>query len=87
MEGAINMSIKELERSKVFVQLDNKTITATQAANNLGISSRQLRRLRKDCKKTGVLALISKKRGKASNHQLPTGLKELALRTCPAALS
>ena len=79
MKRIITMSSKELDRSEIFYQLQQKVITQEQAAEVLGISSRQIRRLFKEYKKHGAKALISKKRGKPSNHQLSKGLKDLVL--------
>lgn len=79
MERIIAMSTKELERAELFSKIRQKTLTQNQAAEIMGISTRQVRRLFAEYKKIGSLALISKKRGKPSNHQLPEGLKELVL--------
>jgi predicted XRE-type DNA-binding protein len=78
MERVITMSIKELDRSEVLYKLKQKTLTQMQAANILGISTRQIKRLFRAYKKLGAQALISKRRGKPSNHQLPRGMKDLA---------
>ena len=79
MERIITMSTKELDRAEVLCKLRQKALSQTQAADILGISSRQVRRLYKGYKKMGAKALISKKRRGRGNHQLPLGLKEWAL--------
>jgi transposase len=79
MERIITMSTKELDRAEVLCKLKQKTLTQLQAADILGISARHVRRLFKAYKKLGAETLISKKRGKPSNRQLPRGLKEWAL--------
>lgn len=79
MERIITVSTKELSRAEVFSKLRQKTISQLQAADILNITTRQVRRLFKEYKKFGAIALISKKRGKASNHRLSDGLKELVL--------
>src|SRR3972149_5335508 len=79
MERIITMSTKELDRTETLSKLKQKVITQTQAADTLGISTRQVRRLFRSYKKFGAQGLISKKRGKPSNHQLPEGRKEWTL--------
>lgn len=79
MERIITMSTKELDRAEVFSRLQQKVISQTQAADILGITTRHARRLFSKYKEQGALALISKKRGKPSNHQLRRGLKDLVL--------
>ena len=56
MENAIAMSIKELDRAEVFAQLQQRAITQQQAAETLGISVRQARRLCKKYKEVGASA-------------------------------
>ncbi len=79
MDKVIAMSTKELARTDIFLRVKEKVLTQQGAADLLGLSCRQVRRLFKAYKKQGALALISKKRGKPSNHQLPPAAKELAL--------
>ncbi len=79
MEGTFTMSTKELSRAEIFSGLQQKNLCQRKAAEVLGISIRQVRRLFREYKKHGTRALISKKRGKPSNHQLPAAVKELAL--------
>ncbi|HEY5235303.1 MAG TPA: ISNCY family transposase [Rhabdochlamydiaceae bacterium] len=73
------MSNEELKRTSVFSKLQAKALTQQEAADDLGITTRQVRRLFKDYKKHGAIALVSKKRGRPSNHQLLGGVKELVL--------
>jgi hypothetical protein len=79
MERIITMSTNELDRPEVFFQLRKKIIIQSQAAELLGLSTRQIRRLFKEYKKIGPLALISKKWGKPGNHQLPEWVKDMVL--------
>ena len=73
------MSIKELDRAEVISQLDHNTITQLEAANILGLTDRQVRRLQKKYRLQGALGLISKKRGGLGNHKLKQSLKGLVL--------
>jgi predicted ArsR family transcriptional regulator len=73
------MSIEEIKRTSVFSKLQAKALTQQQAADDLGITTRQVRRLFKSYKKQGPITLVSKKRGRPSNHQLANGVQELVL--------
>ena len=79
MERTILMSIEEIKRTSVFSKLQAKALSQQEAADDLGITTRQVRRLFKAYKKHGAIALVSKKRGRSSNHQLLGGVKELVL--------
>ena len=79
MERIIPMSTEEINRTSVFLKLKAKAITQLKAADELNITPRQVRRLFKEFKKQGAIALVSKIRGRSSNHQLPAGVKELVL--------
>jgi hypothetical protein len=73
------MSIKELDKLGIISKLEQKSLTQVQAAECMGISDRQVRRIFKNYKAQGAVGIISKKRGKPSNHQLPIGVKEQVL--------
>jgi hypothetical protein len=75
MEGII-MSKKELDRMEIFSQLLQKRLTQKQAADILQISDRHVRRLFHAYKKLGAMGVLSRKRGRRSNHQLPQSVKE-----------
>lgn len=79
MERILAMSTKEIETIDILVQLKEKKLTQAKAADILGLSVRQIRRLFKAYKTLGAQGIISKKRGKPSNHQLPQGAKEWIL--------
>src|SRR5271168_2341168 len=79
MERIIPMSIKEIERTEILIQLEQKSLTQIQAADILSVTPRQVRRLLRKYEEHGATALVSRKRGAPSNHQLPAGAKELVL--------
>lgn len=79
MEEFVEMSIKELERIKVLSQVREGKMTQVLAARLLNISDRQVRKLLKRLKVDGDRAIISKKRGKPSNHRFSIEIKERAL--------
>lgn len=75
----VKMSQKELNRLSIMEQLRAKQITQKEAGKLLGLKVRQIKRLWRNFKLYGAKGLISKKRGRPSNHQLPVGLKEQAI--------
>jgi hypothetical protein len=74
----IEMSEKELTRVEVMQRLKAKRMTQAEAGRVLGISERQVKRLYRAYGKQGAQGLISRKRGKASNHQLKAEVVERA---------
>lgn len=73
------MSKKEHDRFNILVQVQNKAITQTKAAELLGITDRQVRNLLFSLKVDGCKGLISKKRGQPSNHKYKLSTKEEVL--------
>ena len=73
------MSHQELNRAQVLRQLDEGRIRQRQAAEQLQLSVRQIKRLLKVYRREGARGLISKKRGRPSNHQLDAATKQGAL--------
>ena len=69
-ERTYMMSRKELDRAGVIRQVDEKKLKQGQAATQLGITARQVRRLVKRYRTKGEVGLISSRRGQASNHRL-----------------
>ncbi|CAN5160867.1 ISNCY family transposase [soil metagenome] len=70
----ITMSMREVDRLKVVQAVIDKTMRVAQAAERLGITTRQFERLLLRYKAEGAEGLVSRKRGKPSNHQLAEGL-------------
>lgn len=70
VSDVLQMTKEELHRVQVLEQLVQKQIQQGQAAEQLGITVRQVKRLKRTYKREGAKALVSKKRGRASNHQL-----------------
>jgi hypothetical protein len=75
------MSDSELSRHHESQKVHEKRQTIVRAAMNLGLSTRQVKRLPKRLRIERPTGLISRKVGKRGNRQLPTGLKELAVDT------
>ena len=67
----ITMTAKELLRSQVMAQVMDGLVDQASAAARLGISVRQVKRLKRQVHDEGVQGLVSKKRGKPSNRVTP----------------
>ncbi len=64
------MNQQELTRLEVIQRLARKELRQSRAADLLGISTRQVKRLLRAYKRMGAAALISKRRGRVSNNRL-----------------
>lgn len=69
MDEVLEMSTKELERYDVLNGVRRKAMTQGKAAELLGISDRQVRKLLTLLKKKGPSGLVSRRRGRPSNHK------------------
>nr|WP_200143512.1 ISNCY family transposase [Citrobacter freundii] len=70
--------MKEVDRLKTIEALAEGRLTASIAAQRINLSTRQVYNLLARYRVEGPLGLRSLRVGKPSNHQLPTGMKELA---------
>jgi transposase-like protein len=77
----VSMSYEELDRVRVIERVIEKRLTQAEAARILGLTSRQVRRLRRAYERDGARALASKHRGRPSNRRLPAELRREALAT------
>jgi transposase len=75
------MSYEELDRVGVIERVIEKRLTQREAARMLGLTSRQVRRLRRVYERDGARALASKHRGRPSNRRLSAELRREALAT------
>ncbi len=75
------MSYEELDRVSVIERVIEKRLTQREAARMLGLTTRQVRRLRRAYERDGPRGLVSKRRGRASNRRLRSELREEALAT------
>ncbi len=84
VEGEISMTKRELDRAKILIEISQKKLSRVKAADALGLSVRQLYRLYAAFLIGGVAVLVSRQRGKRSNHQLSplTKARILELVTC-----
>ncbi len=79
MIDILQMTEEELFRKQILDQLIQKHIKQGHAANQLGLSVRQVKRLKHDYQRQGAKALISQKRGRASNHHLKESIAKQAI--------
>lgn len=77
--GTITMTMREVDRLKVIEAVAECRLKPGQAAERLDLSVRQIERLVLRYRAAGVAGLVSGKRGRPSNHQLPAGKAQRAL--------
>uniref|UniRef100_UPI001589B5A4 helix-turn-helix domain-containing protein n=1 Tax=Burkholderia ambifaria TaxID=152480 RepID=UPI001589B5A4 len=77
--GTITMTMREVDRLKVIEAVAECRLKPGQAAERLDLSVRQVERLVLRYRAAGVAGLVSGKRGRPSNHQLPAGKAQRAL--------
>jgi transposase len=70
MDQLLTMSKRELTRLEVMQRLVTKSLRQDEAACMLGISVRQVKRLFRAYKDQGPPGIVSRRRGKPSNHRL-----------------
>jgi transposase len=73
------MNPKELKRLEVMQKLAEKQTSQKKAALELGITTRQVKRLWKAYRKKGAAGLISQQRGKASHNRLSEATEQAAV--------
>src|SRR5216684_616204 len=76
--GVLAMSALERERLVVLAEVAAKGVSQRRAAERLGICVRQVKRLVRAYRDGGAGGLVSRQRGRASNHQLAAGVGERA---------
>ena len=76
MDKLLTMSNKEVTRLEVIQRIKEKRLKQKEAAAMLGVSERHVRRMLRAYRQSGAKGLISKRRGKPSNNQLKTGVKQ-----------
>jgi len=78
----ITMTQAELKRLHIIRKVLNKEITQDEAADNLDLSSRQVRRIAERVKKEGDKGVIHKSRGRPSERKIPDQIKNKAIDLC-----
>jgi transposase len=72
------MTAKDVLRSQVMAQVLEGKLDQASAAGRLGISVRQIKRLKRRMLDEGTAGLLSRKRGKPSNRRTPAEVLEKA---------
>jgi len=72
-------TLKEINRVKIIQDVIERRMTTRRAAEHLGISDRQCRRLLVRYREGGPLSLASRRCGMRGNRQLQPGLADQAL--------
>lgn len=72
--GAEFFTMNEVNRLKIIQDVIDRRLTTRLAAERLGISDRQCRRLLQRYREDGPLGMTDRRRGKPSNYQLPAGI-------------
>ena len=75
----IVMTAKDVLRSQVMAQVLEGKLDQASAAGRLGISVRQVKRLKRRMLDEGTEGLLSRKRGKPSNRRTPADVLEKAM--------
>jgi transposase len=79
VDELLTMSKRELTRLEVMQRLKDKRLTQKEAAQLLGLSIRQVKRLWRAYREKGTPGLVSARRGKPSNNRLDADLVQKAL--------
>ena len=79
VEGIFGMSCGERERLVLVRQVLDRQMSLRVASERLGIGVRQVKRLVRAYRASGAVGLVSKQRGRASNHQLSPGVSQRVL--------
>ena len=73
------MSKQEFSRLEVLLRVQSGRLRISDACVLIGLQRRQMFRLLRGLKQEGAASLVSKRRGKPSNHRLPAEVRTLAL--------
>jgi len=80
MSGELRMSKKERQRMRVMERVKTKDLTLKEAAQLMGVSYRQARRIKARYLKRGASGLVHGGRGRISNRRIDAKLREQILR-------
>ena len=77
--AVVSMSKQEFSRLDVLLRVQSGRLRVSDACVLIGLQRRQVFRLLSGLKQDGATSLLSKRRGKPSNHRLPAEVRTLAL--------
>ena len=75
----LTLSVRDRDRISLLRQVHEGVLRASEAAERLGLTPRQFRRLRRRWEQEGDAAVVHRARGRPSHRHLPPGLRERAL--------
>jgi len=75
----LTLSVRERDRLAVLREVEDGLLSAAAGARKLALSPRQFRRIRRRAEEEGDRAVISRLRGRPSNHRLRESVKAKAL--------
>lgn len=78
--GTITMAMRELDRLKIIQAVIDGSLKPSRAAERLGLTDRQVRRLVNYVRTEGPSGIVSKRRGKPSNNRLSSDTVATALK-------
>lgn len=79
VEKYLTMSAKEMSRLEVMQRLEEKRLKQKEAAEMLGLTVRQIKRLLRRYREDGAGGLVSQRRGKPGNNRLDADVLEKGL--------
>ncbi len=74
-EGSITMSHREVDRLSVIQSVISKQIRQVDAARQLSLSTRQIKRLVRRYRDQGAAGLVSARRGQRANNAIPDAIR------------
>jgi hypothetical protein len=77
--AVVSMSKQEFSRLEVLLRVQSGGLRVADACELIGLHRRQVFRLLRGLRQDGATSLLSKHRGKPSNHRLPAEVRTLAL--------
>jgi hypothetical protein len=77
--AVLSMSKQEFSRLDVLLRVQSGRLRVSDACVLIGLQRRQVFRLLRGLKQDGATSLLSKRRGRPSNHRLPAEVRALAL--------
>jgi transposase len=78
-EGLVTMSAKELDRLAIVRRVIEQRLSQKAAADMMGLSTRQVRRMCRAFERDGAAGITSKRRGRPSNNRLSDEVREAAI--------
>ena len=81
MTEHLTLSHEQLDRLQIVTRIAGRRLSQRRAADLLGLTERQARRLYRTFKAHGAAGLVSAKRGQPSNRRLPQESRCCAVRS------